>query len=78
MYINHRQNNWLEWLAKAEFIFNNKIHIVIKSSLFKVNYGREPRIDFDIRKKGKYVKTEEFVKEMKDRHKEAKMALVKL
>jgi len=49
----------------------------MKSSLFKVNYGREPRMGFDIRKKGKNVKAEEFVKEMKDRHEEAKAALVK-
>jgi len=32
---------------------------------------------FDIEKKGKNVKAEEFVKEMKDRHEEAKAALVK-
>ena len=32
---------------------------------------------FDIRKKKKNVKAEEFVKEMKDRHKKAKAALVK-
>ena len=25
MYINHRQNNWSEWLATAEFTFNNKV-----------------------------------------------------
>jgi len=78
MYVNHRQNNWSEWLAIAEFTFNNKIHIATKSSLFKVNYGREPKMGFDIRKKGKNIKTEEFVKEMKDRHEEAKAALVKL
>ena len=39
MYINHRQNNWLEWLATTEFIFNNKIYIVTKSLSFKINYG---------------------------------------
>ena len=32
---------------------------------------------FDIRKKGKNVKTEKFIKEIKDRHEEAKVALVK-
>ena len=32
---------------------------------------------FDIRKKRKSVKAEEFVKKMKDRHEEAKAALVK-
>ena len=64
-------------MAIAEFTFNNKVHTATKSSLFKVNYGREPKMGFDIRKKGKNVKTEEFVKEMKDRHEEAKATLVK-
>ena len=51
IYINHRQNNWVEWLATAEFAFNNKVHMATKSSPFQVNYEREPRIGFDIRKK---------------------------
>jgi len=41
------------------------------------NYGREPRMGFNIRKKGKNKKVEEFVKEMKERHEEARAALVK-
>jgi len=61
----------------AEFAFNNKVHTVTKTSLFQVNYGREPRIGFNIRKKGKNEKAEEFVKEMKKRHKKARAALVK-
>jgi len=77
MYINHRQNNWAEWLAMAEFAFNNKIHTVTKMSPFQANYGREPRMGFDIRKKGKNEKAKEFVKEIKERHEEAKAALVK-
>ena len=75
MYVNHRQNNWAKWLAMAEFAFNNK---ATKISLFQVNYGREPRIGFDIRKKEKNEKAEEFVREMKERHEEARAALVKL
>jgi len=77
MYINHRQNNWSEWLATAEFAFNNKVHTATKMSLFQVNYGREPRMGFDIRKKRKNEKAKEFVKEMKERHEEARAALVK-
>ena len=77
MYVNHRQNNWAEWLAIAEFAFNNKVHTATKTSPFQVNYGREPRMDFDIRKKGKNEKVEEFVKKMKERHEEARAALVK-
>jgi len=61
----------------AEFTFNNKIHTATKMSPFQVNYGREPRMGFDIRKKGKNEKAEEFVKEMKEKHEEAKAALVR-
>ena len=77
MYVNHRQNNWSEWLATAEFAFNNKVHTVTKMSLFKVNYGRELRMSFDIRKKEKNKKAEEFAREMKERHEEARAALVR-
>ena len=64
-------------MATTEFAFNNKIHTVTKSSPFKVNYRRELRIGFDIRKKKKHGKAEEFVREMKDRYEKAKVALVK-
>ena len=58
MYVNHRQNNWAKWLATAEFAFNNKVHTATKSLPFQVNYGRELRMGFDIRKKGKNEKAE--------------------
>jgi len=77
MYVNHRQNNWAEWLAMVEFAFNNKVHTVTKMSPFQVNYRREPRMGFDIRKKRKNKKVEEFIKEMKERHEEARAVLVK-
>ena len=77
MYVNRKQNNWSEWLAMAEFTFNNKVHTVTKTSLFQVNYRRELRMGFDIRKKGKNEKAEEFVKEMKEKHEEARAALMK-
>ena len=77
MYVNHRQNNWAKWLATAEFAFNNKVHTATKMSPFQANYGRELRMGFDIRKKGKNERVEEFVREMKERHEEARAALVK-
>ena len=77
MYVNHRQNNWAEWLATAEFAFNNKVHTATKASLFQVNYGREPRMGFDIRKKEKNEKVEEFTREMKEKYEEVRAALVR-
>ena len=78
MYVNYRLNNQAEWLAMAEFAFNNKVHTVTKMLPFQVNYRRELRMGFDIRKKGKNKKAEEFVREIKERHEEARAALVKL
>ena len=77
MYIDHRQNNQSEWLATTEFAFNNKVHTAMKSSLFKINYGKELRMSFDIRKKRKNEKAEEFMKKMKNRHEKVTAALVK-
>ena len=67
----------MEWLATTEFVFNNKVHITMKSLLFKFNYRKELIISFEIRKKEKYMKAEEFVKDVKEMHEEAKAALKK-
>jgi len=64
-------------LATTEFAFNNKVHTAMKSSLFKINYGKELRMSFDIRKKRKNEKAEEFMKKMKNRHEKVTAALVK-
>ena len=64
-------------MATAEFAFNNKVHTVTKTSSFQVNYRREPRMGFDIRKKGKNEKAEEFAREMKERYEEARAVLIK-
>ena len=73
----HRQKDWPEWLASAEFAVNNKAHTAIKMSPFMANYGRELRMGGDIRKKGKVESATEFVEKMKKVHEEAGAALQK-
>jgi len=44
---------------------------------FKANYGQDPRMGFEGRKKGKYQGAEKFIKKMKEIQEEAKAALGK-
>jgi len=61
----------------VEFAYNNKTHSSTKVSPFKANYGQDPRMGFEIRRKGKYKGAEKFVTKMKEIQKEAKAALGK-
>ena len=76
-FVDHRQKDWPEWLALVEFAVNNKVHSATKISLFMANYGRELRIERDIRKNGKIEKATEFVERMKKVHEETGAALKK-
>jgi len=61
----------------AEFIYNNKIYTVTKISLFKANYGQDPRMGFEGRRKGKYKAARKFVERIKKIQEKAKVALEK-
>jgi len=76
-FVEHRQKDWPEWLASAEFAVNNKVHIATKVLPFMANYGRELRMGGDIRKKGKVESAMEFVERMKKVHEEVRAALKK-
>ena len=42
IYTSYLQNNWINWLAFAEFIVNNSVLETIKVSLFLANYNQHP------------------------------------
>ncbi|KAL5512852.1 hypothetical protein ACEPAH_3250 [Sanghuangporus vaninii] len=42
LYVNHRQSDWADWLALAEFVYNNREHSATKLSPFFVNSGVHP------------------------------------
>jgi len=66
MFIDHRQEQWPGWLGMAEFAYNNKTHSSTKVSPFKANYRQDPRMGFEMRRKGKYEGAEKFVMKMKE------------
>ena len=41
-YMNYQQDDWMEWLATAEFLYNDKKHAVTDRTLFELNFGRHP------------------------------------
>ena len=77
MFIDHRQEQWPEWLRTAEFAYNNKVHTGTKVSPFQANHGQNPRMGFELRKKGRYEGAERFAERMKKVQEEAKAALQK-
>jgi len=77
VFIDHRQEQWPDWLGMAEFAYNNKIHMTTKISPFKANYSQDPRMGFEGRRRGKYEAAEKFAERMKRIQEEVKAALGK-
>jgi len=77
IFIDHRQEQWPEWLGIAEFAYNNKMYSSTQISPFKANYRQDPRIGFKGRKKEKYQGVEKSIEKMKEIQKEAKAMLGK-
>ena len=64
-------------MGTAEFAYNNKVNSSTKVSPFMANNSRNPRMGFEMRKKGKVLRAEEFVAKMKEIQEEAQAALRK-
>jgi len=77
VFIDHRQEQWPDWLGTAEFMYNNKIHVATKTLPFKANYGQDPRMGFEGKRKGKYEAAGKFIEKIKKIQEEAKAALGK-
>jgi len=39
-YVNYQQDDWTEWLATAEFAYNDKKHVTMGKTPFEMNFGR--------------------------------------
>jgi len=77
LFINHRQDDWVEWLALAEFSYNNRVQASTRQTPFMLNNGRHPRMGTEPLKDGKIDTADTFVKNMEEARKEAESALKK-
>ena len=76
IYVNHRQTNWAEWLALAEFAHNSQTTSATSISPVLLNYGQQPIIP----NKQVEVWNESasmFISKMKSHHQAAHQALEK-
>ena len=77
MFVNHRQDDWEDWLPIAEFSYNNKVHTATKQTPFYVETGKHPRMGFEPIKGQRVEAAEDFAKRMKKVHEETTSALKK-
>jgi hypothetical protein len=75
IFVNHCQNDWVQWLSIAEFAHNNRIHSATKFSPFMVNYGQNPCMGHEAHASTKVAFVENLVDRIKRIGKEAEEAL---
>ena len=76
--MDHRQEQWPEWLETAEFAYNKKRHTATQILPFEANYGLSPRMGFKGRREKRFEAAEEFAERMKQVQEEVKAALGKV
>jgi len=59
-YVDYQQDNWMEWLAAAEFQYNDKKHMATEKTPFKLNFRRHLWKD-NLVTQIKFQKLEEFL-----------------
>ena len=64
-YVNYKQDDWTEWLAMAEFAYNNKKHAATGKTLFELNFGRHPWKG-DLMVQTEILRVEEFTKNIQE------------
>ena len=77
IFIDYQQEQWPDWLATAEFAYNNKVQTSTKVLLFRANNGQDPHMGFEMRKKRRFKKAEEFATRMKKVYEETEAVLKK-
>jgi len=73
-YVNYQQDDWTEWLATAEFAYNDKKHVAIGKMPFELNFGRHPWKG-DLMVQTELPRVEEFAKKLQESWKHAAQAM---
>src|SRR6266705_6704710 len=75
VFINHRQDDWADWLPLAEFAYNNHVHSSTCRTPFKLDTGQHPRMGMEPTCTSEVEATDAFSSRMMKMQEEAKAAL---
>jgi len=73
-YVNYQQDNWTDWLAAAEFQYNDKKHVATGRTQFELNFGRHSWKE-NLVVQIEILQVEEFLAEMKKSWEQATKAM---
>ncbi len=79
IFVNHLQDDWVEWLSLAAFAHNNRTHSAMGKSPFEVNYGYNANVLPGTKPQAPFCTpaSTTFVSQMQKIHAQAKQALEK-
>lgn len=77
LFVNHRQDDWIDWLPLAEFCYNNRVQASTRQTPFMLDTGQHPRLGTEPRRETKVEAVDDFLKRMKGIQEEARSALEK-
>ena len=75
LFVNHRQDDWAEWLSLAEFCQNNRVQASTRQTPFMLNSGRHPRLGVEPMREAQHASVDDFVQRMQSARNEAEAAL---
>jgi len=75
VFINHRQDDWADWLPLAEFSYNNRIHAATHRTPFELDTGQHPRMGTESARTSTVEAADAFATRMSQMQEEAKAAL---
>jgi hypothetical protein len=77
MFVNQRQDDWVEWLPLAEFAYNNRVHAATQHTPFELDNGQHPRMGVEPHRETRVEAVDEFTSRIKETNQEAEAALKK-
>jgi transposase InsO family protein len=75
IFVNHHQNDWVEWLPITEFAYNNQVHSSTHQTPFQLDSGQDPCLGTEPLQSGTVEAASDFITRMRKATDEAQSAL---